>query len=160
MDSDVPDWMGDITYLPTREGWLYLATVISLRTRQILGYSLADRMPDDLVQQAFLNAWWASPEKPDILFHSDRGCQYTSAGFRQTLLSHCVVQSMSRKGNCWDNAVAESFFAALKNEEAIGVYASKDQAHPPSPPTSTASTIPRGYTPHSDMSRPMTTSNR
>ncbi|MFL9583941.1 DDE-type integrase/transposase/recombinase [Stenotrophomonas sp. AB1(2024)] len=67
--------MDDITYLPTREGWLYLATVISMRTRQVLGYSLADRMPDDLVQQAFLNAWSALPEKPGILFHSDRDFQ-------------------------------------------------------------------------------------
>ncbi|MCB1640930.1 MAG: DDE-type integrase/transposase/recombinase, partial [Xanthomonadales bacterium] len=71
-------WVGDITYLPTREGWLYLATVIDLRTRQVLGYSLSERMPDDLVQQAFVNAWSASPVGPGVLFHSDRGSQYAS----------------------------------------------------------------------------------
>lgn len=129
VDSDVCAWVGDITSLATHEGWMYLATVISLKTRQVLGYSLADRMPEELVQQAFLNAWAASAQKPGIVFHSDRGAQYSSAGFRRTLDAHGVVQSMSRKGNCWDNAVAESFFATLKNEEANGVYASKDQAH-------------------------------
>lgn len=127
LDS-VSAWVGDITYLATREGWLYLATVISLQTRQVLGYSLSDRMPDDLLQQAFLNAWSASPASPGVLFHSDQGSQYTSAAFRQTLAAHGVVQSMSRKGNCWDNAVAESFFASLKTEEADGVYESKAQA--------------------------------
>lgn len=127
-NSAVPAWVGDITYLATREGWMYLATVISLQTRQVLGYSLSDRMPDDLVQQAFINAWSASPGEPGLLFHSDRGSQYTSADFGRTVSAHGAVQSMSRKGNCWDNAVAESFFATLKNEEATGVYDSKDQA--------------------------------
>lgn len=129
VDSEVPAWVGDITYLATREGWLYLATVISLQTRQVLGYSLAERMPDDLVQQAFLTAWSASAQPQGVLFHSDRGSQYTSEDFRKTIAEHGVVQSMSRKGNCWDNAVAESFFATLKNEEATGVYATKDAAH-------------------------------
>lgn len=124
-----PAWVGDITYLPTREGWLYLATVIDLRTRQVLGYSLSDRMPDDLVQQAFLNAWSASPVGAGVLFHSDRGSQYASADFAKTLAAHGFEPSMSRKGNCWDNAVAESFFATLKNEEATGVYETKAAAH-------------------------------
>lgn len=128
LDSDQPAWVGDITYLATREGWMYLAAVINLQTRQVLGYSLSDRMPDDLVQQAFLNAWAASPGVPGLLFHSDRGSQYTSGVFGGTVAAHGVVQSMSRKGNCWDNAVAESFFATLKNEEATGVYESKDHA--------------------------------
>ena len=75
MKCDVPARVGDITYLATREGWMYLATVISLQTRQVLGYSLSDRMPDDLVQQAFINAWSASPGAPGLLFHSDRGSQ-------------------------------------------------------------------------------------
>lgn len=73
--SGQPAWVGDITYLATREGWMYLAAVINLQTRQVLGYSLSDRMPDDLVQQAFLNAWAASPGAPGLLFHSDRGSQ-------------------------------------------------------------------------------------
>lgn len=128
VDSDQPAWVGDITYLATREGWMYLATVISLQTRQVLGYSLSDRMPDDLVQQAFLNAWAVCPGPPGLLFHSDRGCQYTSGEFGGTVTAHGVVQSMSRRGNCWDNAVAESFFATLKTEEATGVYETKDEA--------------------------------
>jgi len=125
----MPAWVGDITYLPTREGWLYLATVLDLRTRQVLGYSLSERMPDDLVQQAFLNAWSVAPAGPGVLFHSDRGSQYASGDFGKTLAEHGFVPSMSRKGNCWDNAVAESFFATLKNEEATGVYATRQAAH-------------------------------
>lgn len=102
IDSPVSAWVGDITYLPTRQGWLYLATVIDLRTRQVLGYSMAERMPDDLVNQAFLNAWSASPVGSGVLFHSDRGSQYASSKFAQTLATHGFVASMSRKGNCWD----------------------------------------------------------
>ncbi len=127
--SGVPAWVGDITYIPTKEGWLYLATVISLQTRQVLGYSLADRMPDDLVQQAFVNAWSVAPIKCGVLFHSDRGSQYASHDFTGTITTLGFIPSMSRKGNCWDNAVAESFFATLKNEEATGVYETKAEAH-------------------------------
>ena len=129
VDSQVPAWVGDITYVATREGWLYLAAVIDLRTRQVLGYSLSERMPDDLVQQAFLNALSASPVRAGVLFHSDRGSQYASGDFGKTLAAHGFEPSMSRKGNCWDNAVAESFFATLKNEEVTGVYATKASAH-------------------------------
>jgi transposase InsO family protein len=128
VDADVPAWVSDITYLPTREGWLYLAVVISLMTRQVLGYSLADRMPDTLVQQAFHNAYAVSPAPPGTLFHSDRGSQYASKDFAQTLSPLGFVASMSRKGNCWDNAVAESFFATLKAEEATGTYETKAAA--------------------------------
>lgn len=129
VDSGVPAWVGDITYIPTKEGWLYLATVISLETRQVLGYSLADRMPDDLVQQAFVNAWSAAPIERGVLFHSDRGSQYASHDFTGTITALGFVPSMSRQGNCWDNAVAESFFATLKNEEATGVYETKAEAY-------------------------------
>lgn len=129
VDHPRPAWVGDITYVPTREGWLYLAAVIDLRTRQVLGYSLSERMPDDLVRQAFLNAWSASPVDPGVLFHSDRGSQYASGDFGKILAAHGFEPSMSRRGNCWDNAVAESFFATLKNEEATGVYQSKAAAH-------------------------------
>lgn len=123
-------WVSDITYIDTREGWLYLAVVLSVQTRQVLGYSLADRMPDDLVENAVLNAWHrGSPAGKDVLFHSDRGSQYASGQFRRTLTALGFVQSMSRKGNCWDNAVAESFFASLKNEEASGAYPTKAAAH-------------------------------
>lgn len=127
--SPTPAWVSDITYIATREGWLYLAVVLSLQTRQVLGYSLAERMPDDLVEQAFLNAWQRSPGVRGVLFHSDRGSQYASHDFRRTLTALGFVPSMSRKGNCWDNAVAESFFATLKNEEATGTYSTKAAAH-------------------------------
>ncbi|MDN5940057.1 MAG: IS3 family transposase [Salinisphaera sp.] len=123
-----PAWVGDITYIATKEGWLYLATVISVQTRQVLGYSLAERMPDDLVQQAFLNAWTAASAEKGVLFHSDRGSQYASRAFRELIQGLGFVPSMSRKGNCWDNAVAESFFATLKNEEATGTYETKVEA--------------------------------
>jgi len=128
VDNTVPAWVGDITYIPTREGWIYLATVINLRTRQVLGYSLSERMTDDLVKQALVNAWTVVPAQAGTLFHSDRGSQYAGHGFQQLLASLDMVSSMSRKGNCWDNAVAESFFATLKNEEAMGVYDTRQQA--------------------------------
>lgn len=128
--SPTPAWVSDITYIATREGWLYLAVVLRLQTRQVLSYSLSDRMPDDLVEQAFLNAWQRSNGPQGVLFHSDRGSQYASHDFRRMLMTRGFVPSMSRKANCWDNAVAESFFATLKNEEASGVYPSKAEAHP------------------------------
>ncbi|MEZ5595746.1 MAG: IS3 family transposase [Pseudomonadales bacterium] len=127
--STTPAWVSDITYIATREGWLYLAVVLSIQTRQVLGYSLSDRMPDDLVEQAFLNAWQRMHGQQGVLFHSDRGSQYASHDFRRTLTQLGFVPSMSRKANCWDNAVAESFFATLKNEEATGVYPTKEVAH-------------------------------
>lgn len=127
--SPTPAWVSDITYIPTREGMLYLAVVLSIQTRQVLGYSLSDRMPDDLVEQAFVNAWQRSSEPQGVLFHSDRGSQYASHDFQRTITMLGFVPSMSRKANCWDNAVAESFFATLKNEEVTGVYRSKAAAH-------------------------------
>ena len=129
VDSPVAAWVSDITCIDTYEGWLYLAVVLSVQTRQVLGYSLAERMPDDLVEHAFLNAWHRRPAGRGVLFHSDRGSQYASRDFRRTIGELGFVQSMSRKGNCWDNAVAESFFATLKNEEATGRYPTKAAAH-------------------------------
>ncbi|MGN8262196.1 IS3 family transposase [Pseudomonas sp. SMSB3] len=128
IDNPTPTWVSDITYLPTKEGWLYLAVVLSIQTRQVLGYSLSDRMPDTLVENAFLNAWNACSGTGGEIFHSDQGRQYASGKFRQTLASKDVQQSMSRRENCWDNAVAESFFATLKREEACGVYPTKRHA--------------------------------
>lgn len=129
VSSPVPAWVSDITYVPTREGWLYLAVVVNVQTRQVLGYSLAERMPDELVHRAFLNAWTRAPATTGVVFHSDRGSQYASGAFRATITSLGFVPSMSRKGNCWDNAVAESFFATLKNEEVTEPYVTKAQAH-------------------------------
>ena len=120
VDTAVCAWTSDITYIATREGWLYLAVILALQTRQVLGYSLSDRMPDALVLNALRNACQLEAPPSGTLFHSDRGSQYASDDFRAALGSLGMVASMSRKGNCWDNAVSESFFATLKTEEATG----------------------------------------
>lgn len=129
VDAQVSGWVSDITYVPTREGWLYLAVIIALHTRQVLGYSLAEHMPDDLVLNALRNACHAQPPLPCTVFHSDRGSQYASEDFRDAIGALAMVASMSRKGNCWDNAVAESFFATLKAEEITQPYETKQHAH-------------------------------
>lgn len=129
VDADLVGWASDITYVPTREGWLYLAVIIALRTRQVLGYSLAEHMPDDLVLAALRNACHTQPPAASTVFHSDRGSQYASDDFRAAIGALAMVASMSRKGNCWDNAVAESFFATLKAEEIAEPYETKQQAH-------------------------------
>jgi transposase InsO family protein len=108
--------VGDITYLRTGEGWLYLATVIDLATRMIVGWQLADHMRTSLVTGALGMAVTHGHVSPDAVFHSDRGCQYTSAEFAAFCRAHSVRTSVGRTGVCWDNAAAESFFAALKNE--------------------------------------------
>lgn len=117
-DVDAPDkvWVGDITYIRMGENWNYLATVIDLFNRQIVGWALEDHMRADLVIKAFEMAKRQRDIKPGLIFHSDRGSQYASVAFRKVLEGCGVVQSMSRKGNCWDNAVAESFFATIKRE--------------------------------------------
>ena len=109
-------WVGDITYLPTRDGWLYLATIIDLFSRKVVGWSLSERMTKQLVLNAFSSAVGRRGCAPGALFHSDRGSQYTSADYRKILRAHGIQSSMSRRGNCWDNAVAESFFATLEKE--------------------------------------------
>ena len=109
-------WCGDITYLATWEGWLYLATVIDIASRRVVGFALADHLRTELVADALANAVAARDPAPGVVFHSDRGCQYTSAAFAD-LAGDCQVSlSVGRKGQCWDNAVAESFFASLKGE--------------------------------------------
>lgn len=109
-------WVGDITYIPTKEGWLYLATVIDLYSRQIIGWSMADNMRSKLVNDALTMAIWKRKPKKGLVWHSDRGSQYASDSHRNILKDHGITQSMSRKGDCWDNAVAESFFHTLKTE--------------------------------------------
>lgn len=108
--------VGDITYLRTGEGWLYLATVIDLATRMVVGWQLADHMRTSLVTGALGMAITHGHVSPDAVFHSDRGCQYTSAGFAAFCQAHSLRTSVGRTGVCWDNAAAESFFGALKNE--------------------------------------------
>lgn len=109
-------WVGDITYIPTEEGWLYLSTWIDLYSRKIVGWSMAPRMTADIVVDAFRMALFRQRREAPNIVHSDRGSQYASEAFRDELKIHGCKQSMSRKGNCWDNAVAESFFGTLKNE--------------------------------------------
>ena len=109
-------WVSDITYIRTSEGWLYLAVVIDLFSRKIVGWSMADHMRVDLVLDAFNMAVTHRRPTDDLLFHSDRGSQYAANDFLARLDFLNVRQSMSRKGNCWDNAPAESFFGKLKTE--------------------------------------------
>ena len=109
-------WCGDITYLATWEGWLYLATVIDIASRRVVGFALADHLRTELVADALANAVAARDPEPGVIFHSDRGCQYTSAAFADLAGDCQVALSVGRKGQCWDNAVAETFFASLKGE--------------------------------------------
>jgi putative transposase len=109
-------WVGDITYIPTQNGWLYLATVIDLYSRKIVGWSMADHMRAELVNDALLMAVWNRKPHKGLIWHTDRGSQYASDSHRAILKDHRIIQSMSRKGDCWDNAVAESFFHTLKTE--------------------------------------------
>jgi putative transposase len=109
-------WCGDITYISTWEGWLYLATVIDLGSRRVVGWATADHLRTDLVDQALTNAVASRRPPRGVIFHSDRGCQYTSAQYRRLADHHGVRLSVGRRGQCWDNAVAESFFATIKTE--------------------------------------------
>ena len=109
-------YVGDITYLATSEGWLYLAVVIDLFSRKIVGWSMDSRMKAKLVNDALLMALWKRKPDKDLIWHTDRGSQYASDSHRTILKEHHIIQSMSRKGNCWDNAVSESFFHTLKTE--------------------------------------------
>jgi transposase InsO family protein len=109
-------WVGDITYIRTLHGWLYLATVIDLYSRKVVGWSMKTHMEASLVCDALKMALTNRGSPEGTLFHSDRGSQYCSNDFRSLISDSNFVQSMSRKGNCWDNAVAESFFKTLKTE--------------------------------------------
>ena len=109
-------YVGDITYIHTAEGWLYLATVIDLFSRKVVGWSMDDNMRVSLVNDALEMAIKRRSPQAGLIWHTDRGSQYASYSHRDLLKEHGIVQSMSRKGNCWDNAVAESFFHSLKTE--------------------------------------------
>ena len=109
-------YVGDITYIPTGEGWLYLATVIDLYSRKVVGWSIDDSMKVSLVNDALDMAIKHRNPPKGLIWHTDRGSQYASYSHRDLLQKYGIIQSMSRKGNCWDNAVAESFFKSLKNE--------------------------------------------
>ena len=110
-------WVGDITYIDSSHGWLYLATVMDLHNREIIGYSMSETANAALTKKALNMAISRqNPSTSNLLFHSDQGCQYTAKEFRKVLESHKITQSMSRRGNCWDNAVQERFFRSLKSE--------------------------------------------
>jgi len=130
-DVDRPNvaWVTDITFIRTYEGWLYLAIVLDLFSRQIVGWSMSSRMQSDLVLQALLMAVWRRRPKQEVVVHSDQGTQYTSGNWRAFLRDHRLVPSMSRRGNCFDNAVAESFFQLLKRERIKRrIYPSREVA--------------------------------
>jgi putative transposase len=115
-------WAGDITYIATDEGWLFLAVVIDLFSRQVVGWSLREDMESAIVIDALRMAWFRRHPNKDggLLFHSDRGSQYASQAFRDVLMEHGITASMSRRGNCWDNACSETLFGSLKVERLHG----------------------------------------
>ncbi len=122
-------YVGDITYISTGEGWLYLATVIDLYSRKVVGWSMDDTMKVSLVNDALNMAIRHRKPKQGLVWHTDRGSQYASYSHKDLLEKYNITQSMSRKGNCWDNAVAESFFKSLKNELVYQtVFYTKKQA--------------------------------
>jgi putative transposase len=122
-------WVADITYIATDEGWLYLAAILDLASRKIVGWSMKSRITADLVCDALKSAYWARKPAPGLIMHTDRGSQYASKDYRK-ILSQCkMVQSMSRRANCWDNSVMESFFKTLKVERAHRIrYATRAEA--------------------------------
>jgi len=109
-------WVSDTTFIATREGWLYLATILDLFSRQVIGWSMSTRNNTELVQDALTMAIWRRGKVNDIIVHSDQGSTYASGDYQQQLIDNNLRSSMSRKGECLDNAVAESFFGSLKNE--------------------------------------------
>jgi putative transposase len=122
-------WVSDFTYIRTKEGWLYLCVIIDLFSRKVVGWSTSKHIDTNLLLSAFWQAMDVRKPTNDLIFHSDRGVQYCSYRFVNVLKSNNVVQSMSRKGNCWDNACAESFFKSLKNEWLLDVdFNSRNEA--------------------------------
>lgn len=109
-------WASDFTYLRTHEGWMYLAVVIDLFSRQVIGWALRDKADSEVVVQALLSAVWRRKPRPGVLVHSDQGSVYTGDDWQKFLSAHGLVCSMSRRGNCHDNAPVESFFGLLKRE--------------------------------------------
>jgi putative transposase len=122
-------WVSDITYIWTEEGWLYLCVIIDLFSRKAVGWSMSENIDTKLILEALKMAVIMRHPPKGLMFHSDRGVQYTSHDFRKALKRYKMIQSMSRKGNCWDNACAESFFSTLKEEEVFcNRYATRREA--------------------------------
>ena len=128
----MPDraWVGDVTHIPTRAGWLYLAVLLDLATRRVVGWATGTTLATALPLTALERALRTRRPAPGLICHSDRGCQYASRAYRAVLAAHGCVQSMSRKGDCWDNSVAESFFATVEHELLADTdFASPHEAH-------------------------------
>ena len=122
-------WVADFTYLWTSEGWLYVACVLDLYSRRVVGWSMQSQMTAQLVTEAMLMAIWRRGAGTTLLHHSDQGSQYTAESFQRLLIDHGVTCSMSRSGNCWDNAAMESFFSTLKMERTNRQhYRTRDEA--------------------------------
>ena len=122
-------WCADITYLWTIEGWLYLAVIIDLHSRKIVGWAMSNRMKSSLVEQALSMAYWHRKPSEGLIHHSDCGSQYAGKEYQKLLNSYGMVCSMSRKGDCWDNAVVESFFHTIKTERINeNLYRTRDEA--------------------------------
>jgi putative transposase len=122
-------WVADLTYIPTDEGWLYLACVLDLGSRRVVGWSISDRMKAKLVCDALTMAYWRRKPPPGLIIHTDRGIQYAADEHRNLIAQYRMLQSMSRKGNCWDNSPMESFFKTLKVEWVNRIrYATRAQA--------------------------------
>src|SRR5579872_5608828 len=122
-------WVTAITYIPTMQGWLYLAVILDLYSRMVVGWSMSGNCDEKLIERALDQALARRRPKAGLLHHSDRGSQYTSQVYQACLERSGIQSSMSRKGNCWDNAAMESFFGTLK-DECVGstIYASHDEA--------------------------------
>jgi putative transposase len=122
-------WVADITFVATAEGWLYLAVVMDLASRRIVGWSMSDRIKAELVCEALKSAYWRRKPAPGLIAHTDRGSQYASDRYRGLIRDYRMIQSMSRRANCWDNAPMESFFKTLKVERIYQLrYETRAQA--------------------------------
>lgn len=129
--TDKPNkvWVSDITYIDTGEGWLYLSTILDLYSRRVIGWSISERITSEFVTEALYQAIRKRRPLSDCMFHSDRGIQYAAKSFKNVLKANGFIQSMSRKGNCYDNAVAESFFRTLKKEHVYNYrYKTREEA--------------------------------
>lgn len=130
-EADAPNqkWVADFTYIWTAEGWLYLAVVLDLFSRRIVGWSMKDAMTAQMVTDALMMAIWRRGRPKALMHHSDQGSQYTSEPFQRLMADNDITCSMSRSGNCWDNAAMESFFSSLKTERMnVKTYRTRDQA--------------------------------
>ena len=128
---DLPDkaWVTDITYIRTWQGWLYLAVVVDLHSRKVIGWSMKPTLAKEIVINALMMAVWRRKSTTPVLVHSDQGSQYGSDDWLRFCKAHNLEPSMSRRGNCWDNAVAESFFSSLKKERLKKrIYKTRDLA--------------------------------